>query len=68
MKSRRTQIFSIAIGTLVLPFSQIVYAADQTIVLDEVVVSGSRSETRVADTPMSIGVVDSETIKCDKRN
>ncbi|HUX89996.1 MAG TPA: TonB-dependent receptor [Gallionellaceae bacterium] len=66
MKFRRTQFCSIAIGTLILPFAQIVYAADQTIVLDEVVVSGSRSETRVSDTPMSIGVVDRETLKRDK--
>jgi outer membrane receptor protein involved in Fe transport len=43
-----------------------VSAADETPVLDEVVVSGSRSETKLSDTPMSIGVVDEKSLKRDK--
>jgi outer membrane receptor protein involved in Fe transport len=66
MKFRRTHLYSIAISTLIIPVAQIAYAADETIVLDEVVVSGSRSETRLSDTPMSIGVVDEKSLKRDK--
>ena len=45
---------------------QTVYAADETPILDEVVVSGSRTETKLSDTPMSIGVVDEKSLKRDK--
>lgn len=66
MKFRRTHIYAIALSILIVPFSKIVFAADETVVLDEVVVSGSRSETRLSDTPMSIGVVDEKSLKRDK--
>jgi len=45
---------------------QPVYAADDAQVLDEIVVSGSRIETKLSDTPMSIGVVDEKLLKRDK--
>lgn len=43
-----------------------IFAAEVTPTLDEVVVSGSRSETKLSDTPMSIGVVDDKSLKRDK--
>lgn len=46
--------------------TQAVYADDDILVLDEVVVSGSRTETKISDTPMSIGVVDEKSLKRDK--
>lgn len=45
---------------------QTVHAADEIPALDEVVVSGSRTETKLSDTPMSIGVVDNKALKQDK--
>lgn len=66
MKLRRSLISSLAFIVLAISFSQFLYAADETLVLDEVVVSGSRTETKLSDTPMSIGVVDEKTLKRDK--
>jgi iron complex outermembrane receptor protein len=42
-----------------------VYAKDP-VVLDEVVVSGSRTETKLTETPQSIGTVNEEALKRDK--
>lgn len=66
MKSRRSLVASLALFVLVISFSQFLYAADETLVLDEIVVSGSRTETKMSDTPMSIGVVDEKSLKRDK--
>jgi outer membrane cobalamin receptor len=41
------------------------YAA-QEVVLDEVVVSGSRAQTKLSETPMSIGLVKREVLEEDK--
>jgi iron complex outermembrane recepter protein len=66
MKPRFTPITTLALTVLIISFSRIVSADDETSVLDEVVVSGSRTETKLSDTPMSIGVVDEKTLKRDK--
>ena len=66
MKSRRTNNHSFALSLLTIVLTQAVYAAEEIPVLDEVVVSGSRTETKLSDTPMSIGVVDNKTLKRDK--
>jgi outer membrane receptor protein involved in Fe transport len=65
MKSRITKYF-LSFSVLSIALMQAVYAADEVPVLDEVVVSGSRTETKLSDTPMSIGVVDEKTLKRDK--
>lgn len=66
MKIRRAHIHSFALTSLILALTHAVYAAEDNIVLDEVVVSGSRIETKLSDTPMSIGVVDEKILKRDK--
>jgi len=66
MKSRRTNNHSFALSILTIALTQTVYAANEIMELDEVVVSGSRTETKLSDTPMSIGVVDEKTLKRDK--
>jgi outer membrane receptor protein involved in Fe transport len=42
------------------------HAADETAMLDEIVVSGSRAETSLAETPLAIGVVKDAVLKRDK--
>lgn len=49
-----------------LIFSQPAFPADEALSLDEVVVSGSRTETKLSETPMSIGIVDEKSLKRDK--
>ncbi len=44
----------------------VVAADDVNNLLDEVVVSGSRAETKLSETPMSIGAVDEKAIRRDK--
>lgn len=55
-----------ALGVLALALDQAVYAADDVSVLDEVVVSGSRSSEKLSETPMAIGVVGEDALKRDK--
>ncbi len=55
-----------ALSVLTLALNQAVYAADDAITLDEVVVSGSRTVEKLSKTPMAIGKVDSKEIKRDK--
>lgn len=66
MKTGNVHLSSLLISLLTLAYAQAVHAADETPVLDEVVVSGSRTETKLSDTPMSIGVVDDKSLKRDK--
>jgi iron complex outermembrane recepter protein len=66
MKSCRAQPSLLAFALFTVAHLQAGYAADDTPQLDEVVVSGSRSETRLSDTPMSISVVDEKSLKRDK--
>ena len=66
MKFRPIHVQSLFPGILIFAFSQTVYAADEISTLDEVVVSGSRTETKLSDTPMSIGVVDDKSLTRDK--
>ncbi len=54
-----------ASGLLAIAISQVVYAED-ALLLDEVVVTGSRTATKLSETPMSIGVVDEKALKRDK--
>ncbi len=66
MKSSITKFSSLSFSVLSIALIQAVYAADDASVLDEVVVSGSRTETKLSDTPMSIGLVDEKSLKRDK--
>lgn len=59
----------VVLGLLAAAMNQQSPAQEQTQemqVLDEVVVSGSRTEEKLSETPMSIGVVDNAVIKRDK--
>jgi outer membrane receptor protein involved in Fe transport len=52
---------------LTAALSQAVYAADESVqVMDEVVVSGSRTAEKLSETPVSIGAVDDKALKRDK--
>lgn len=55
-----------AFGVLALAVNQNVYASEDALVLDEVVVSGSRTAEKLSETPMAIGVVGEKTLKRDK--
>ena len=66
MKSCLIRVLSLFPSIFIVALAQAVHAADETPVLDEVVVSGSRTETKLSDTPMSIGVVDEKSLKRDK--
>lgn len=66
MKSLDRKRCGFTLSLLTIALANAVHAADETPVLDEVVVSGSRTETRLSDTPMSIGVVDEKALKRDK--
>jgi len=66
MKSRFIRFICVALGMLSIAYTQSVYAAEEVMTLDEVVVSGSRSETKLSETPMSIGVVDEKMLKRDR--
>jgi outer membrane receptor protein involved in Fe transport len=57
------------VGTLLWMSAWCVYTqgyAAQEVVLDEVVVSGSRAQTKLSETPMSIGLVKREVLEEDK--
>lgn len=56
----------LALCVLTLTVNQAVYAEGNTMVLDEVVVSGSRTAEKLSETPMSIGVVGEDVLKRDK--
>ncbi len=58
------RVFALGCGCLCI--ANAVYAAEQPQSLDEVVVSGSRTETRLSETPMAIGVVNSKVLRRDK--
>ncbi|MDD4927960.1 MAG: TonB-dependent receptor [Gallionella sp.] len=55
-----------AVGVLSLAVNQAVYAADDVQILDEVVVSGSRTAEKISKTPMAIGRVGRQVLKRDK--
>lgn len=55
-----------ALSVLALAVSQAVYAAEEDQTMPEVVVSGSRTATKLSETPMAIGVVNSKALKRDK--
>jgi outer membrane receptor protein involved in Fe transport len=66
MNFHPAQAVSFALSFFIFVFPPFVFAADEALFLDEVVVSGSRTETKLSDTPMSIGVVDEKSLKRDK--
>ena len=66
MKFNRIHSSVFSLSILSIMHIQAVHAVDEMSVLDEVVVSGSRTETKLSDTPMSIGVVDDKALKRDK--
>lgn len=55
-----------AVSVLSLAVNQAVYAADDVQILDEVVVSGSRTAKKISKTPMAIGRVGRQVLKRDK--
>ena len=55
-----------ALSLLAVALNQAVYAADEPQLMDEVVVSGSRTATKLAETPMAIGVVTDKALQRDK--
>jgi outer membrane receptor protein involved in Fe transport len=61
MNTLRSSLFLISLVS-----SSLAYSLDEPLLLDEVVVSGSRSETKLSETPMSIGVVNEKSLKQDK--
>lgn len=66
MKAGHGKFGGFALSLLSAVLSQAVYAAGDATMLDEVVVSGSRTETRLSETPMAIGVVNKKALKRDK--
>jgi len=62
MKGKQLFVLSV----LALAVNQAVYAAEEVQVLDEVVVSGSRTSEKLAKTPMAIGKVGTKVLKRDK--
>jgi len=54
------------LGVLTLAVNQAVYAAEESQMLDEVVVSGSRTSEKISKTPMAIGKVGQKVLKRDK--
>ena len=54
------------LGLFFVVVCQLAHAAEDTQLLDEVVVSGSRTAEKLSKTPMAIGVVDDKAIKRDK--
>jgi outer membrane receptor protein involved in Fe transport len=54
------------LSVMTLAVCQAVYAANDAIELDEVVVSGARTAEKLSETPMSVGVVGEKAIKRDK--
>jgi outer membrane receptor protein involved in Fe transport len=55
-----------ALSLLAVALSQAVYAADDPQAMEEVVVSGSRVATKLSETPVAIGVVNTHALKRDK--
>lgn len=60
----KTGCFALILFLLAMSCS--VSATEETQVLDEVVVSGSRTATKLSETPMAIGTVDEKALKRDK--
>lgn len=56
----------LAFSVFMLTANRSVYAAEDVQVLDEVVVSGSRTSEKLSKTPMAIGVVGQKILKRDK--
>lgn len=55
-----------ALSLLAVALNQAVYAAEEPQLMDEVVVSGSRTATKLSETPVAIGAVDDKALKRDK--
>ena len=55
-----------ALSVLTVALNQTVYAAEDVQVMDEVVVSGSRTSEKLSETPMAIGIVGENALKRDK--
>jgi iron complex outermembrane recepter protein len=66
MKLQLKNLSGFTLSLIAIALTQIASATDEKIILDEVVVSGSRTETKLSDTPMSIGIVDEKSLKQDK--
>ena len=66
MKARSYEAGCFALSLLTIAVNQAVYAADEPQLMDEVVVSGSRTATKLLETPVAIGVVDNKALKRDK--
>lgn len=61
-----TKPFFIALTAAMAALGNVAYAADTVPVLDEVVVTGSRTSTKLSETPLAIGVVKEDVLKRDK--
>ena len=59
---------SVALVAVLSAMSHLAHAADEEQVLDDVVVSGSRTETKLSETPQAIGAVNSDALQRDKPN
>lgn len=65
MKSNYKPLYVALIAALA-ELGNTAYAADDAAMLDEVVITGSRTATRLTETPLAIGVVKDEVLKRDK--
>lgn len=65
MKSRYKPLYVALIAALA-EMGNAAYAANDEPVLDQVVITGSRTATRLLETPLAIGVVKDEALKRDK--
>ncbi len=65
MKSNYKPLYVALIAALA-ELGNTAYAADDAAILDEVVITGSRTATRLTETPLAIGVVKDEVLKRDK--
>lgn len=54
------------LSCIYLSITNAVFAAEEPQLMGEVVVSGSRTETKLSETPMAIGVVNNKALKRDK--
>lgn len=66
MKNKRKPRFNLKPVALLLLTPWPAHADDPVALLDEVVVSGSRAATPLAETPLAIGVVNKETLERDR--
>lgn len=65
-KIRGNKFGGFALSLLTIAVSQVVHAAEEPQLMDEVVVSGSRTAEKLSETPVSIGVVNDKALKRDK--